>query len=65
MHREIASVDEAKISTERKHVLNCKCRMFVFAGRREYFEKPFEDTTKNVGDVSLAIYSGLFAYAGW
>jgi len=39
--------------------------MFVFPGRREYFEKPFEDTTKNVGDVSLAIYSGLFAYAGW
>ncbi|KAI0238479.1 Large neutral amino acids transporter small subunit 2 [Lamellibrachia satsuma] len=39
--------------------------ILIIMGRREYFEKPFEDTTKNVGDLSLAIYSGLFAYAGW
>lgn len=37
----------------------------IVMGRTEYFEKPFEDTTTNVGDISLAIYSGLFAYAGW
>jgi amino acid transporter len=34
-------------------------------GRTEYFENAFENTNTNVGTVSLAIYSGLFAYAGW
>ncbi|ELU15339.1 hypothetical protein CAPTEDRAFT_201482 [Capitella teleta] len=34
-------------------------------GRTDYFKDPFADTTSDVGDISLAIYSGLFAYAGW
>ena len=25
----------------------------------------FEGTTTDVGELSLSVYSGLFAYAGW
>ena len=42
-----------------------ECVLLALPGRTEYFEKPFEDTTTDVGEISLAIYSGLFAYAGW
>ena len=34
-------------------------------GRTEYFEDPWEGTSTDVGSLSLSIYSGLFAYAGW
>lgn len=34
-------------------------------GSTEQFVKPFEDTKLSVGGISLSIYSGLFAYAGW
>lgn len=34
-------------------------------GNVEYFENAFEGTTTDVGKLSLAVYSGLFAYAGW
>jgi len=37
----------------------------ICMGNTEYFENAFEGTTKDVGEVSLSIYSGLFAYAGW
>ncbi len=36
-----------------------------YLGKVEYFENAFEDTNHDVGAVSLAVYSGLFAYAGW
>lgn len=32
---------------------------------RESFENIFENTTPDIGTVSLAFYSGLFAYQGW
>ena len=38
---------------------------FIFSGETQYFHNMFEGTTTNVGDLSLSIYSGLFAYAGW
>ena len=28
-------------------------------------EKPWEGTTTNVGNIALAMYSGLYAYSGW
>ncbi|KAL5021429.1 hypothetical protein ScPMuIL_000584 [Solemya velum] len=34
-------------------------------GEVEYFQNGFENTSTDVGSVSLAFYSGLFAYAGW
>lgn len=34
-------------------------------GNVEYFDNVFENTTTDVGKLSLAVYSGLFAYAGW
>lgn len=36
-----------------------------FLGEVEYFNEPFQDTYSDVGRISLALYSGLFAYAGW
>lgn len=39
--------------------------VFMAMGRVEYFQEPFKDSTTDVGEMSLAIYSGLFAYAGW
>ena len=39
--------------------------VFYIAGHMEYFEDAFVGTSQSVGSVSLAIYSGLFAYAGW
>ncbi|KAH9499797.1 Large neutral amino acids transporter small subunit 2 [Bulinus truncatus] len=34
-------------------------------GEVEHFEGAFEGTHWDVGKISLALYSGLFAYAGW
>ncbi|KAK2140994.1 hypothetical protein LSH36_1188g00006 [Paralvinella palmiformis] len=39
--------------------------VLLFMGKTEYFSKPFEGSTTDPGDISLAIYSGLFSYAGW
>ncbi len=36
-----------------------------FAGRTEYFEDAFANTTQKPGAFALAFYSGLFSYAGW
>ena len=36
-----------------------------FAGELEAFEKPFQNTETDIGKISLAFYSGLFAYNGW
>ncbi|ESP04986.1 hypothetical protein LOTGIDRAFT_184960 [Lottia gigantea] len=40
---------------------------FVQLGRGQYeaFLNPFEHTEPNIGKISLAFYSGLFAYNGW
>lgn len=38
---------------------------YCVLGNVEYFENAFEGTTTDVGKLSLAVYSGLFAYAGW
>lgn len=35
------------------------------AGETEYLEQGMESTNSDVGQISLALYSGLFAYAGW
>ena len=35
------------------------------AGETEYLALGMESTNSNVGQISLALYSGLFAYAGW
>ncbi|XP_013415032.2 large neutral amino acids transporter small subunit 2 [Lingula anatina] len=37
----------------------------LIMGKTDSFAEPWEGTTTDVGDVSLALYSGLFAYAGW
>nr|CAB3266334.1 Y+L amino acid transporter 2-like [Phallusia mammillata] len=29
------------------------------------FSKPWEGTTNNVGNIAIAMYSGLYSYAGW
>ncbi|XP_067652368.1 cystine/glutamate transporter-like isoform X1 [Haliotis asinina] len=34
-------------------------------GNTEYFESPFEDTSTEAGDLSLAIFFSLFGYGGW
>jgi len=34
-------------------------------GRYQHFKDPFDGTILNVGEWSLAFYSGLFAYNGW
>ncbi|KAK3086473.1 hypothetical protein FSP39_018928 [Pinctada imbricata] len=39
--------------------------VLIGQGETEYFENAFEDSSKDVGSISLAFYSGLFAYAGW
>ncbi|XP_074640593.1 large neutral amino acids transporter small subunit 2-like isoform X2 [Tubulanus polymorphus] len=40
---------------------------FVQIGRGKYeaFKNPFENSKTDVGEISLAFYSGLFAYNGW
>ncbi|XP_076455001.1 large neutral amino acids transporter small subunit 2-like isoform X2 [Babylonia areolata] len=40
---------------------------FVQLGRGEYehFQNAFEDSKTDIGEISLAFYSGLFAYNGW
>ncbi|XP_055896056.1 Y+L amino acid transporter 2-like isoform X1 [Biomphalaria glabrata] len=40
---------------------------FVQLGRGEfeYFQEPFANTETDIGEISLAFYSGLFAYNGW
>ncbi|XP_038069992.1 large neutral amino acids transporter small subunit 1-like [Patiria miniata] len=37
----------------------------LFLGNTENFENSFEGSTTSVGDIVLALYSGLFAYGGW
>ncbi|BFZ12894.1 hypothetical protein BsWGS_15933 [Bradybaena similaris] len=39
--------------------------VLIGQGEVEYFNEPFQDTYSDVGRISLALYSGLFAYAGW
>lgn len=34
-------------------------------GNLEYLQNSFQDTEMDVTKVSLAFYSGLFAYNGW
>ncbi|XP_012934927.1 Y+L amino acid transporter 2-like [Aplysia californica] len=34
-------------------------------GEVEYFKEPFANTETDIGQISLAFYSGLFAYNGW
>ncbi|GFO43343.1 Y+l amino acid transporter 2 [Plakobranchus ocellatus] len=34
-------------------------------GETEHLEEGFENSVTDVGKISLALYSGLFAYAGW
>lgn len=34
-------------------------------GEYEYFQNAFEDSKSDIGEISLAFYSGLFAYNGW
>ncbi|XP_067662764.1 Y+L amino acid transporter 2-like isoform X2 [Haliotis asinina] len=40
---------------------------FVQLGRGQFdsFKNPFENTEPDIGKISLAFYSGLFAYNGW
>ncbi|KAK6174528.1 hypothetical protein SNE40_017786 [Patella caerulea] len=37
----------------------------IALGETEYFQDAFQGTSTDVGSISLAFYSGLFAYAGW
>lgn len=39
--------------------------VLIGQGEVEYFQNAFEGTSQDVGSISLAFYSGLFAYAGW
>ncbi|KAJ8302582.1 hypothetical protein KUTeg_018978 [Tegillarca granosa] len=39
--------------------------VLIGQGEVEYFQNSFEGTSQDVGSISLAFYSGLFAYAGW
>lgn len=34
-------------------------------GKFDNLSDPFEGTLKDPGELSLALYSGLFSYAGW
>lgn len=36
-----------------------------FTGGSSHFHDSFKGSSKNPGDIVLAIYSGLFAYNGW
>lgn len=35
------------------------------SGHTEHLQKPFQNTTTNLGNIALAFYSGLWAYDGW
>ncbi|CAG5114578.1 unnamed protein product [Candidula unifasciata] len=39
--------------------------VLIGQGEVEHLSDPFQDTVSDVGSISLALYSGLFAYAGW
>ncbi|XP_025115030.1 large neutral amino acids transporter small subunit 1-like [Pomacea canaliculata] len=39
--------------------------VMIGMGETEYLEMGMESTSSDVGKISLALYSGLFAYAGW
>nr|XP_006817414.1 PREDICTED: Y+L amino acid transporter 2-like [Saccoglossus kowalevskii] len=38
---------------------------YLAKGYTDNFEDSFAGTTKSVGDIALAMYSGLWAYSGW
>ncbi|XP_043287112.1 b(0,+)-type amino acid transporter 1-like [Venturia canescens] len=38
---------------------------WLASGKTELLQRPFENTTKSVGNIALAFYSGLWAYDGW
>ncbi|XP_041376190.1 large neutral amino acids transporter small subunit 2-like [Gigantopelta aegis] len=37
----------------------------IAIGEVEFFHNAFDNSKTDIGDISLAFYSGLFAYAGW
>lgn len=39
--------------------------VMIGMGETEYLELGMESTSSDVGKISLSLYSGLFAYAGW
>ncbi|XP_005096785.1 Y+L amino acid transporter 2 [Aplysia californica] len=39
--------------------------VLICQGETEHLEDAFADSNPEVGKISLALYSGLFAYAGW
>ena len=47
-------------------VLKVKLILIVlFTGKTEHLENAFENTTTKPGAIAVALYSGLFSYAGW
>ncbi|XP_077988839.1 Y+L amino acid transporter 2-like [Glandiceps talaboti] len=38
---------------------------YLFTGHTENFNDPFANSTPSVGNIALAMYSGLWAFSGW
>ncbi|XP_070575233.1 Y+L amino acid transporter 2-like [Ptychodera flava] len=38
---------------------------YLATGHTDSFENAFSNSTNSIGDIALAMYSGLWAYAGW
>lgn len=46
-------------------VFKCMYRLYVLSGSTENFQDSFADSDYSAGAISIAFYSGFWAFGGW